>query len=230
MRASRAFRYLWRINAITILTVTVLLILIFSVLLWDLSGDLFGSRTRRNTVQVAEHLIDTAEFSLGDFETIEGVPVLRAKLLSAQDYAGKFSSGTSTAVRNFLFYDHDGHAAHWLVATDDQLFSWHTEVANPATPSGDRTVVGLLYQVVTEDTDGDSRLTAADMSDLALSDPTGHNYEILLTDIEERKGYKQIGDGRFVFFFRRDGKLRVAEIDTIGRTLDRDVELLPTPE
>ena len=230
MKASRTFRYVWRINGITILIATLLLIFVFSALLWDLSGGLFRSKTRRNTVQVAEHLIDTAEFSFGDFEAIAGFPVLRTRLLSTQDYGGKFSSGSSTAIRNFLFYDYEEDVGHWLVGDNEQLFSWHAEVATPETPVSEKTVLSLLYQVVTEDTDGDSHLTAADKSHLAISDPKGRNYETMLTGIDSREGYRHIGDGRILLFFHRDKQLRVAEIDTTTRSVVRDSELLPAPQ
>jgi hypothetical protein len=73
--------------------------------------------------------------------------------------------------------------------------------------------VGHLYRIIDVDTNGDSRLTNEDLSSLAVSDPGGRRFTVLVKDIQDLHGHEMLGPGRVLVFFTSSRQLRVAEIN-----------------
>lgn len=235
MTLSSFFRRLWRVNAVLIFVGGVLAIglLLFAVV--EIGGEMLRPRSRQGVVDVGRHASEELVFTLGDFEQVAGAGVLRAPLRSKQDrlkVAGFGSSGGDTylATRNHLFFDVGMKQAHWLTQGHDQVFLSTRELTFQREKTGRLTAVAIVYEVVSSDTNGDAQLTRADSLDLAISDPRGRRYAVLLKGIDRYLSDFVRQDQSLLLFYETSDEVRVAEVDpTLLKIVDdRPLSALPS--
>jgi hypothetical protein len=199
------------------------------VLGFELVGDLRREGRQPDVVKIAEEMVDRTEFSLGEYELVEGWPVVRVELTSEQDYGSGLALKSSWATRNFLFYDYEKDAFHWLVEGNGQLFPWYAEI--PAEVYGRKRdpVRAVLYEVVREDTNDDGRLNVRDISALAISDPSGNSFKILIENIGVLKNHVPIGTTGSLVFYEMDETMHVAEIDLVRQEVVKNRSVAGVP-
>ena len=74
-------------------------------------------------------------------------------------------------------------------------------------------ILAYLYKVIEADSNGDSRLTRDDLCSLAVSDPGGTGYSVLLTGIEQFHGHRLLSSATVVVLYTSSSELRAAELD-----------------
>lgn len=232
MKPSRFFRILWRIDIVVIAVAGGLAVFGMTyLLLFEIGRDLFGRPYATEVVDLAEQREDRATFAMGRFEEVEGAGVLRAPLTSSQDtaYGAASSYGSTSATRNYLFYDPRARAGRWLNARNDWLFVSSAALREPGKHDGVAPVRAFLYEVVDADTDGNGKLTGEDRSSLALSDPTGTNCKIVKRGIDDLLDSTVLSPTSAAVFYMVDREMRAMEVSlsTLDVVHDDPVAKLP---
>jgi hypothetical protein len=112
-----------------------------------------------------------------------------------------------------------------LLPTHDALIEWQSVVTQGERGSSSEEAVALLFHVIDSDTDGDGRLTGDDDGSVAVSNPDGSGYNIVVAHAD-RVLHFESGDGEPGFlFYVSDGNLHSAQIDFQARSVVNDVDL-----
>ena len=224
MTTRRFFALVWRANAIVLLLTAILACTVLAYGALQIYREATRTRQATDIVNVAGEQIDRSTVELGQFERVEGFPVLRAPLRLQQQYGFSSGSKETTSIQNYLFYDPADGSARWLVPRNTALFLSTHELPDREYGRSDKAaaVVAVVYVMVETDTDGDRRLTAADAKVLAVSSPAGMGFTRLLTGVVEANSVTLIGEKRILILYTTRKGLNAAEIDVDTRRVVRD--------
>lgn len=132
----------------------------------------------------------TEQLFLSDITRIGDGPLTRATLLLTQEFGmgggfASYSKSSSDNALNMVFLE-PGAAERWLFETNDQLiYSSHSLTLTPLGSILDRQPeAALLLQIISEDSDGDKRLTDQDRVALAVVQPDGRGLTTLIEDLQ----------------------------------------------
>ena len=197
MKASRFFRYLWRLNGILILLAALFGVIILGYFLFEIIG--FESNPNRQAVEVTAEPEEEAEPpALGSLSPIDGSPYLRAPLTFGDRHCyRKFGgSGGAYSTRNYLFFNTETAESRWLFSDDTRLIlgsnELRKEIKTEEPGSSKRVTVAFSYMIVGRDTDGDNQLTGDDAGTLAYSRPDGSGYTPVIEGIDKILGKQTI--------------------------------------
>lgn len=221
MKRARFFALVWRLNALIILLAgTVgLLVLVYAAIV--IFNDLTRTRHASGIINIAEEQIDTTRTSLGDFELVEGTPILRAPLYLHQEYAFSSGSKAASSTQNYLYFDSLSRAPYWLMPGNRGLILETKEFPSHEYGEKAEPTRVVMYLSVDSDSNGDGKLTSNDAKSIAISDPTGKRFASLLGNVEQANGAQLLNDSLLIFY-TSEGSLRVAEIDLATTKLVSD--------
>jgi hypothetical protein len=223
------FRWVWRINGLLLLPVSLLALLGVGAIaggeLGMFRGRGDGRGALRTTADGAQDP-DAKRLRLGEFQRVQGTSVLWAPLHSDADW--RFGPGSSYEPRethNFLFYDAQGRDGRWLVEGNQRLFVDSDELRSEGCEKEAKTKA-MLYLVAERDTDGNGRVNQDDALSVAISAPDGRGYQVVLAEAEAVHGWHFDPPSRLVVFHSRDGSPRVLEVDLETRATVHDAPLV----
>ena len=195
MESNRFFRVVWRINAIVILLAGLLAVGALAAVVAGMAWDAARSSRAPNVADqinvapgdaLADAEPDLVRASIGQFENIAGSTSLRAAVHVAggsTDYSSKGDAST----RNYLYFDTATGTSHWLMPDNktefltERDFPEHSGGADEAR----RPVLATLYQLRTQAPRGAARNDRHDQQTLAVSDPNGRHFRVLVDGIDE---------------------------------------------
>jgi hypothetical protein len=155
-RTQKAFRYLWRVNAVLIMVAAgAITFAAGSLLIGEFRASSARSREAESGPFPRTRSSDPRLF-LGQASVVPGTEVMRADLLLHQDGSG-FSSGGYSETRNILFIDPGEKDAHWLLPDDAHVI---VESSDVAAHEGEGKVKRILGTVALVKTSGSDRQTA----------------------------------------------------------------------
>lgn len=224
MTPQRFFRYVWRTNGVLIFLAALGAICLVLFVMYQMFSDRGHFPHDQGPVEVAGTKVAGGHESLGDLKRVRGTDFYMAPLYAHELPTLGLSSGYSLDTLNYLFFDLRASGAHWLVPGRQQVFSWHQALAWPCDEES-APVVGHLFQVVNVDTNGDARLTGDDHSSLAVSDPGGRRFTVLVNDVQDLHGHEVLSPTRVLVFFSAAEQLRVAEVDIQDRVIVTNKQL-----
>jgi hypothetical protein len=170
---------------------------------------------------------------LESFSPLSGTPhLLAAQVLRPEGSKGSgFSSYDypEISTHNYLFFDGSTKTSRWLLPNSDSRFLTQQELLQ-TDPSGKGKVQALIYNQVKADSNDDGQLDSLDAQTLALSDPSGENYQELLVNVENIQQIHQQNNQIVFVFYRMGGQNQVAEIDVQSRKILSRQTLPPTPD
>jgi hypothetical protein len=159
MRWNRAFRYLWRLNAVLILVAAgAIMFGVGALALSQLHGRVALKREAETGPLPAA--VGDPRLFLGQASLVQGTTVMRADLLLRQD-GGGFSSSGYAETRNMLFVDPSETDSRWLLPDDKHVIVEHSDVIKKEPDhQADRTVatVALVKAVDVDRQTGKGRL------------------------------------------------------------------------
>jgi hypothetical protein len=229
MSTGRFFDVVQRVNSLILLTLGIAGLFLIGALLWETVGRSLRPHREPPIVTVAGTKFDESKFFLGGFERLPGIDVVRASLRSRSDDRPNFSSGGYSVTRNFLFFDLRTGRATWLHGDHTCLLPWDEVAAVGGDDAENRKTLAVLYHVVTGDTTGDGRVTTDDTGVVAISDPNGGHFEILVQRVDRVLDFQLRSDARGFVFYLSSGSLRVAQFDLTARTLTSDSDISAVP-
>jgi capsid portal protein len=213
---------------IFISVIGLVVLLVLGYMAYRIYQDVFGKRTVSNVVNSESNANVQTKISLSSFESLNGTPYLIAAVSSEQDYRQSYYEKEATSIRNFLFVNGSDKSARRLVTKNNFLFLAYEKLGQQTQP---QTVVnnvrGILYQVVTSDTNGDKRLSSSDRKTIALSDVSGANYTEVIPQVDIVLGTHQKDEATLLVFWASGGKNFVTEINIPARKVTLTKQLPP---
>jgi hypothetical protein len=221
---SKFFRVIWKINAVIFLVFGLLALGTLFYSSYRIIQEVFRDREVPSMVNVEPDPGVKSEWTLGDFDRLDGTDYLIAPVHSTQTYQASYYEKGTSAVRNYLFVNGLDKSSRWLVPHNSYLFlSKHEGLIYPST--GERYVDWIRYEVIKEDTNRDERMTRDDQRTIAISYPTGEGYLELLSGIDQVLGYEMRDANHLLIFYLTDGTNYLSEIDIANRLVTVTEEL-----
>ncbi len=229
----RFFDFVRHVNALFLFAVAVVA---FGAVLVTAFG--LGRSVVRDSGEAEEVVFDAdgepvRQFRLGDFDELTGTPYVRAELYAPEGGDGKhyFSSGSSSRydIFNFLFYDTSTREARWLLDHNDYLLVQTNAVRRESADGNEKRVLGLLFLVATEDTDGDGELTSKDRAQLAVARPSGAGFTVLIDKATRFLGWHERDERTEVVLYTVDDEIIAADVDIIKGAIVSTTTLGPVP-
>jgi len=229
VKASKIFRWIWRINGLTFLVCSLIIIGAIIVAFYPTVKDYVRRRPMyraSDMVNIEDNVNLNSNWSLSGFRQITGTNFMMSAVHSKQEYSVGFGSGKeASATRNYLFLNSVDKATRWLVPTNQYLFISDSEIKED--PKNNSKVLALEYRFVKDDTNKDNRLTQDDKLSFAISDLDGSNFTELLGGIDEILSDEQPDPGTILLIYRSDGKNLVTEIKISEKKVLQTKELPP---
>jgi len=194
MELNPFFRVIWQINAVVILLVG---LLAAGALVAVVVGMAWNAARSSHEPNVADQIVvpgdapgdaesTAVRASIGRFESIAGTTSLRAAVSTAGG-STDYSSKSDVSTRNYLYFDTATGAAYWLMPDNKaeflnvRDFPEHSGRADEATEP----VRATVYQLRTPAPRGAARNERRDQQTLAVSDPTGRHFRVLVDGVDE---------------------------------------------
>ena len=215
---------IWRWNAYVIFVAAILaiamLVLGFGVMIADELDD-----QETNVVEVAANRVAQSKTRLAAFEIVPGTNVLRAPLHLDQELRGSVSSKDATSVQNYLFYEPGSASSYWLLDGPAALLASTKPLPSRDYSNERLPVTVFVYEQVPRDTNGDHRLTGADLKTIAVSDAAGRRFSPLVHEVTEMHAAELMTDGTIVILYSTQGKMHAAHVDRATFGVIRTVEV-----
>ena len=220
MEENKIFRFIWRLNAVVILTAGVLAVagLILSGIF--IVRDITQHNYVEGTVNTEEDSDMVEEWVLGSFEPVAGTPAVVASLVSDQAYAQGYFEKETYSTRNLLFINTRSNAKRWLLQTNDHLVvDYHhlTETDRQQTEEAK----GFVYVIVKTDTNDDKRLSDDDLKTVSASRPDGSHLTELVDGVDELIDYTLLDDAIVLISYWKGGDIYTGYIDLETMEFDR---------
>jgi len=204
---NKFFKFVWRFNGIAIMVAIVLAILM-------MSGSALEGLWRKKEPAIANVAKDPdrqENWRLGYAQRIKDRFVL-IPLVSEREYvkvgvpnlsSGLHSYGESGSGRNLLFIDGESNQSKWLFPANNQMIASYKFL-----PKEDeyrnKEVNFIVYEVVTEDTSGDKKLTKDDMASIAVSSFDGSRYKVIVPKVDRLINVSQISNDRILLIYQKN--------------------------
>lgn len=231
MENNKFFKFVWRFNGIAIMATIIVAIIM-------MAGSILGGLWKKNEPVIANIAKDPdgqEKWKLGYAQKIRDRVVL-IPLVSEREYvkagvpsmkSALHSYGDSYSGRNLLFIDGESNHAKWLFQTNNQLIT-----SRKFLPKDDdyknKDVNFIVYEVVTEDTNGDKKLTDDDMASIAVSSFDGNHYNVIAPKVDRLIDVSQIGTDRILVIYQKNNIGYSATYSIAGFSLIDQKELPKT--
>lgn len=226
MEDKKIFKNIWRFNAVIIAIAGILgvIVLLFSSYL--IYKDTTRDRYKREIVNIDTEASIEEKFRLGHLQAIKGSMSVIIPLYSEQSFSLNYSGyKATTSTRNILFSDLHNETNKWLLPHNKYLITEHKLINESNSYNSDENIVTILYKIVKNDTNNDSRLTENDKLIISLSEPDGNNYTEVLKNVDTIIGYELINKEVIAILYSREKQSFTAYIGLNGFKLKKEIKL-----
>ena len=127
-------------------------------------------------------------------------------LYSDQSFDRAYYSKSTKSIRNYLFIDTSDYSQNWIFDKSENLIT-RSELLrlgdyNSASPNP---VVAILYELVQQDTDNDVRLSAQDISTIAISNPSGSSFKVLIEEVDSIVDFSLLSESELFLVYQKGG-------------------------
>ncbi|MGL1932593.1 MAG: hypothetical protein OCC45_12680 [Desulfotalea sp.] len=205
MEKSPFFKKLWCFNALIISVAGILAIVLLIFGGYHVIKDIYWNNQIGNVVNVAEDSNIEEIWSFGYMQKLDGTDFIMIPLESDQSYAQSYYSKSSNSHRNLLFINVLTNERKWLFPNNNWLIADNNVLAEIEPAGKSKKVIGLLFNIVKADTNGDKRLTNKDKTTIALSSPSGTKYKEILPEIDLLIGHTIVESDIILILYKKDG-------------------------
>lgn len=203
MENSQFFKQVWRINGVIIMVAGLLAIGVLMFAAYQIFKETIRERGVSGIVNIEASGEVKEKWQLGYLSSIQGTSFVMIPLSSDQQYSQSYYDKSALSIRNYLFINKQENQQHWLLSSNDHLIM-KADVLSDSASSGQRSAaLAILFTVITSDTNGDDRLTAKDVKNVAISQPSGQAYREVLQGIDRVVGYSLTGKESLLLVYQR---------------------------
>jgi hypothetical protein len=225
----RFFSLVWRVNALLIFGVGLAGFALIAFLIVELGLEIFEPRNVQGVVNIASEEIESESFSFGDFIAVPGSDFLSAPLYTERGSPRGSISRYNRSIRNYLFYNPTNGAAHWLLSGNGGLVESRYQFPASQSSKDPEPIRGVLWRIITVDTNGDQIISNHDLSSISISDASGSSLRELIPRVQHIHGAVQFSPDLVSLAFLKENRLRAAVISLNDLSLVSNEEILPLP-
>lgn len=235
MEQERLFRTKWSAKSLLILAMGLIFFGVVVLVAYQVYKVATRNRQVQNVVNVDSAAVIESEWTLGNFERINGTDYVMAAAHSKQSYQGSYYEKDASAVRNYLFVNAFDKSSRWLVPTNKYLFLTAEKLRLEAKPGAksheqvegynSQAIRWIKYELVKSDTNNDGRFTTKDRRTIAVSDASGENYTEVIENIEQILGSMLNDEDTLLIFYSTGAGSYVSEINLPKRQVTTTKEL-----
>jgi len=204
MEENKFFRLVWRFNGLVISVAGILAVGILFFVSYKLFQDVTRDRATSNIVNIEKDSKLEENWRFGQLTKIDDDKTLMIPLYSDQSFDRAYFSKSSNSTRNFLFINTHTSEKKWLFDHTDYLIETSDRLRFGDYDS-DKPIIAILYQLVQLDTDKDNRLSAKDLSTIAISNPDGTGYMELLFEVEKIVDHTLLSETELFLIYQKGG-------------------------
>ena len=183
MEENRFFKLIWRFNGLVISVAGILAVGVLLFVAYKLFQDVTRERTTRNIVNIEENAEIKENWRLGQFSEINDNKILMIPLHSDQSFDRAYFSKASNSTRNYLFINTETSQEKWLFDHTNYLIE-RSDRLRKGDYNSKEPIIAILYQLVKLDSDHDNRLSANDLTTIAISNTDGSGYKELIKEVD----------------------------------------------
>ena len=225
MEESKFFKYVWRINGLILLVAGILAIGVLAFVGYKIYLETTRERGTRNIVNIQKESEMEEEWRLGYMSEIQGTPYVMVPLNSDQSYDQSYYSKSTSSARNYLFIKSTNNEQHWLLGNSEYLITDTDMLSEHGYGKEERSIRAILYQVVTEDTNEDGRLTSKDLKTISISHSDGREYKELIQGIDHFVGHRTVDENTLLIVYQKKGVGYSANISLSDLVISNEQEL-----
>jgi hypothetical protein len=180
--------------------------------MYQIFKDLTRGRNTQNIVNVEQNSDVEENWRFGSFIELAGHSSIMVPLNSDQSFTRGYFSKSSNSTRNYLFVNTQTLDRKWLFNHTDYLIEQARRLSVKEYNS-EEPVLAILYSLVKLDSNEDNRLTASDLTTVAISKPDGSGYVEVLNDIEKVIDTTLLSDKELFFMYQANGISYSAVLD-----------------
>lgn len=224
MEENKFFKLVWRFNGLIISVAGILAVGLLAFATYKLFQDVTRERTTRNIVNIEENAEIKENWKLGQFSEINDGKILMLPLNSDQSFDRAYFSKSSNSTRNYLFINTDTSEEKWLFNHTDYLIE-RSDRLRLGDYNSKEPIVAILYQLVKLDSDHDNRLSAADLTTIAITKPDGSDYEELIKEVELIVDHTLLNKNELFLIYQKAGVSYSAVLNLNSRELTKSHQL-----
>ncbi|MDB5802120.1 MAG: hypothetical protein JWL63_3059 [Rhodocyclales bacterium] len=186
----------------------------------------------RGAVEVSDVEAGHKKSVLLNFEKVENIAGANAQLmrLTAQEKSAKFSSGGyGGETRNVLFLTGSEKSARWLFKEHKNLVLVTAQLSEESLSTKENVTRALYFEYVSEDTNHDDILSAADHSNVGLTKPDGTAFMEVLHDVSRILSYEMLDQQHLSVVYQKGPTVRHAKFSVVTLKLETDQEIVNVP-
>ena len=204
MEENKFFKLIWRFNGLVISVAGVLAIGVLLFAAYKLFQDVTRERTTRSIVNIEENSEIKENWRLGQFSEINDNKILMIPLHSDQSFDRAYFSKSSNSTRNYLFINTETSQEKWLFDHTNYLIERSDKLRRGDYNSKEPIIV-ILYQLVKLDSDHDNRLSSADLTTIAITNPDGSGYKELIKEVELVVDHTLLNEKELFLIYQKSG-------------------------
>lgn len=223
MEENKFFKLVWRFNGLVISVAGVLAVGIFLFVTYKLFQDVTRDRTTRNIVNIEENSEIKENWRLGQFSK-SNEKTLMIPLYSDQSFDRAYFSKSSNSTRNYLFINTETSQKQWLFNHTNYLIE-RSDKLKEGDYNSDKPIIAILYQLIQLDSDQDDRLSASDLSTLAVTNPDGSGYKEFLKDVDKIVDHTLLNQTELFLIYQKSGESYSARLNLESFEITKTDEL-----
>jgi len=154
------------------------------------------------------------------------------KFCANEQSSGVFSSdGYNSEARNVLFLSGSQKTAHWLFPTHKNLILLTAQLQEGINGYDYKhPTKALFFEYVTEDTNGDGKLSHQDHIIVAITKPDGSGMTDVLQGVDKVLSYNMLDEKTLSIVYETGKFMRHARVSTVSLAKESDQEIIKLPE
>lgn len=238
MKSRQFFIYVWRINAIVILMAGLLASAAIAATALGLIWQLTRTRQVSDIVNVSNNSANKdqvkAKNEVGTFTKVAGTVFVKAPLYLIQEYEYFSATKESNSIQNYVFFDAVKKTSTWLRPENKGLILSTTafpELIDSNFEASKVPTTAYIYLLAEQDTNNDQRIDRDDQKKIAISDPSGARFKVLIEQVDRFNGVTTIKDqaDRISVLYISNQKLKASEVDLRSQIVLNTTDLQPQP-
>lgn len=206
---------IWKINSFIILILGILAIVIMCIVGYFSIRELTRTRHVENVSVSTAEQIKKEELTLGTFEKHPDSALWKAPLYVSQSYDYETYNKKAQSIRNYVYFNPKTRQTYWLRPKNTGLILTTNEFPERRYEDKDnpKSLKVIVYTLVEQDSDGNKRLNSNDIKKIAISDPLGKNFRIVVKEADSFVDGFLLDDQRISLMYKYQDKYRTAELD-----------------
>ncbi len=213
MEDSKFFKWVWRINALSILGAVIISL---SIATYSFIENITRTIPKKPLVKnLADDPQGKEKWVLSNSEIIRGSDYIFIRLISennnikarrARDTYNMFSGGIShSPAKNILFLNAAKNESSWMFGNNNQLITSIQQFPYSYDREENINTEVLFYGVIQNDTNGDGVKNIKDRVSFAISEYNGNNFKIIVKEIDRVISKSHVSNNRAFVIYQKDG-------------------------